>query len=235
MVSAVFCRCPNRSEWPDTRPATSCRFPATSASSTPRPPIRFASWSTRRSLSEGTATVRSTIVGCATGIAAFLRMGKFDDWLMTRRSRIRTLWNSFDQPKNETDILAAGHEVRVNGCLIHRQRALPPYRKRGKSLILPIPRPITPRLHPITSRTNPQERPHGRTFPIQEHHAPQGPAGCPKVEAVRQAGARNHCRGQDGPAGPIDECAVARRDHFRPPGEHVEGLHRARGEESHRR
>ena len=104
-----------------------------------------------------------------------------------------------EQLENETDIFAFGHEVRVNDCLMRRQRPLPPYRKRCKSLILPLSRPITPRLsiHPGRIR---KERPHGRTFPIQEHHAPQGPAGCPEVEAVQQAGAGNHGRGQDGPA-----------------------------------
>jgi len=43
------------SDWPETRPATSWRLPATSASSTPRPPIRLASWSTSRSLADGAA------------------------------------------------------------------------------------------------------------------------------------------------------------------------------------
>src|ERR1700680_1150529 len=59
------------------------------------------------------------------------------------------------------------------------------------------------------------KRTHGRTFPVQEHHAPQGPAGCPEVETVLQAGAGNHRRGQNGPTRSFNECAAARRDHLR--------------------
>src|SRR6266702_2428707 len=77
----------------------------------------------------------------------------------------------------------------------------------GKSLILPIPRPITPRF-PSLSPHESQRHPHGRTFPVQEHHAPQGPAGCAEVEVVQQAGAGNHRRGQDGPARSQHERAV---------------------------
>src|ERR1700686_3296561 len=92
-----------------------------------------------------------------------------------------------------------------------------------KSLILANRQPIRPRLPSTTSRTNPRKKPHGRTFPVQEHHAPQGAAGRPEVKAVRQAGARNHVRREDGPARPRHECAAARRDHLRPAGDHASG------------
>src|SRR5579883_748299 len=52
MVCAVCCSWPNRSDWSATRLATSWTLPATSASSTPRPPMRLASWSTSRSLAD---------------------------------------------------------------------------------------------------------------------------------------------------------------------------------------
>src|SRR6267154_3622951 len=90
-------------------------------------------------------------------------------------------------------------------------------------------------LSPPNSPGRIQETPHGRPFPIQEHHAPQGPAGCPEVETVRQAGPGNHSGGENGPARPDDERAAARGDHFRPPGKHVEGFDRARHQEGGRR
>src|SRR3982751_3869715 len=55
-----------------------------------------------------------------------------------------------------------------------------------------------------------QETSHGRPFAIQEHHASQGPAGCDEVQAVRQAGARNHRCGQARHARSGDEPAAAR-------------------------
>ncbi len=131
-------------------------------------------------------------------------------------------------------MLAFGGEVVVNDCLLRRQPPLPPYRKCpqifdfGRSAAYNAAL-STPRPGRILN-----ERPHGRTFPVQEHHAPQGPAGCPEVKTVRQAGAGNHGRGQDGAARSLDECAVARRHHLRPPGEHVEGLDRARDQEGER-
>jgi hypothetical protein len=72
---------------------------------------------------------------------------------------------------------------------------------------------------------------HGRTFTIQEHHAPQGEAGRHAVQALRQAVARNHRRRQDGHARPGDESAPARRRSRRPRREHAEGQHRARDQE----
>src|SRR4051794_27350303 len=72
--------------------------------------------------------------------------------------------------------------------------------------------------HPDPTRRDP----HGRTFPVQEHHAPQGPAGRPEVKAVLKTGAGNHRRRQDGPARSVDERAAARRDHLGTAGEHVE-------------
>ena len=83
-------------------------------------------------------------------------------------------------------------------------------KSRAKSLILASLRPITPPFPTPIARTNPRKRPHGRTFPVQEHHAPQGAAGCPEVEAVRQAGAGNHRRGQARDARSRDEPAAAR-------------------------
>src|SRR5919106_1449814 len=71
-----------------------------------------------------------------------------------------------------------------------------------KSLISANCRPIRPRFTPYIPRERIQETPHGRPFPIQEHHAPQGPAGCPEVQAVQQAGPRNHGRRQAWNAGP---------------------------------
>jgi hypothetical protein len=84
---------------------------------------------------------------------------------------------------NETGILAARHEIMVNDCLTGTQRAVPAYRKPGEifdfgrssaynaAFSIPIP-------------DESKKRPHGRTFPVQEHHAPQGPAGCPEIQAV---------------------------------------------------
>ena len=132
-------------------------------------------------------------------------------------------------------ILPSGHEVMVNKCLIFRQAALLTYQNarqifdfgRSPAYKAALSHPN----HPDES----QENPHGRPFPIQEHHAPQGPAGCPEVEAVRQAGAGNHGRRQAGPARSGDEPAAARRHHRRAPGEHAEGQYRARDQEGDRR
>src|ERR1700710_2813145 len=52
-----------------------------------------------------------------------------------------------------------------------------------------------------------QETPHGRPFPIQEHQAPEGQAGRPEVEGVRQAGAGNHRRRETRHPGPRHEPA----------------------------
>src|SRR6266404_9051213 len=106
----------------------------------------------------------------------------------------------------------------------------------GKSLISQRPRPITPRLPtpPIPRRIR-EETAHGRTFPVQEHHAPQGPAGRPEIESVRQAGARNHGGGEIGDAGPGNESTAPRRHDRRASGEHAEGQYRARHQESDRR
>ncbi len=86
--------------------------------------------------------------------------------------------------------------------------------------------------HPLSRLL--QDHDHGRPFPIQEHHAPQGPAGRDEVQAVRQARARNHRGGQAGHAGPGDEPAPARRDHGRPRREHAQGQYRARHQEGRR-
>ena len=51
IVWAVFCKWWNRSDWFATRLATSWTLPAMSASSTPSPPMRSASWSMSRSAS----------------------------------------------------------------------------------------------------------------------------------------------------------------------------------------
>src|SRR5580704_18748395 len=56
----------------------------------------------------------------------------------------------------------------------------------------------------------PWKRGDGRTFTIQEHHAPQGPAGRGEIQAVQQAGAGSHRRSQDGASRPRHECAPAR-------------------------
>src|ERR1700716_2662314 len=135
---------------------------------------------------------------------------------------------------HETGILAFGHEIMVNSCLIRRQWALPAYQKSRQIFDFGRLSAYNAALSIPPSRTNPKKRPHGRTFPVQEHHAPQRPAGCPEIQAVQQAGAGNHRGGQNGPARSLDECPAARRDHFRAPGEHVEGLDRARGEEGDR-
>ena len=52
-----------------------------------------------------------------------------------------------------------------------------------------------------------------------------------KVQAVRQAGARNHRLRQARPARSGDESAAARRHHRGPRGEHAEGQYRARDQE----
>src|SRR5437868_4110963 len=128
-----------------------------------------------------------------------------------------------------------GHNMQVITCMSMSTTSHYHHTENScKSLILPRPEPITPRFPPRHSRTN-RKRDHGRTFPVQEHHAPQGPAGCPEVETVQQAGAGNHRCGQDGPARSRHKRAAARCHHFRPPGKHVEGLDRARGEEGERR
>src|SRR6516165_5234390 len=46
---------------------------------------------------------------------------------------------------------------------------------------------------------------HGRPFPVQEHHAPQGPPGCPEGEAFQQAGSGNHGGGEAWDSGSRDE------------------------------
>ena len=82
---------------------------------------------------------------------------------------------------NESRILALGHEVMVNDCLLRRQRPLPAYRKRRQIFDfgrLPAYN-AAPSIQFIPDKS--RKRPHGRTFPIQEHHAPQGRAGCPEV------------------------------------------------------
>src|SRR6201984_1412599 len=101
---------------------------------------------------------------------------------------------------------------------------------RGKSLILPSYRPITP---PFPTKTADESRKlaHGRPFPVQEHHAPQGPPGCPEVEIVRQAGAGNHGGCEAWHSGSGDEPALARCRHCRSPEEHAQGQYRARHQE----
>ena len=71
----------------------------------------------------------------------------------------------------------------------------------------------------------------GRPFTVQEHHAPQGAAGCGEVEIVRQAGPRNHRLGQARHARSGHESAAARGDHRRARREHDQGHHRARHQE----
>src|SRR5437763_15811013 len=88
--------------------------------------------------------------------------------------------------------------------------------EKGETLISVPARPITPRLPAVIRRTRPKNRkrlPHGRPFPIQEHHAPQGATGRPEVEAVRQAGARDHGGGEARDTRPRHESSAAgRRD-----------------------
>ena len=72
----------------------------------------------------------------------------------------------------------------------------------------------------------------GRSFPDQEHHAPQGAAGCGEIQTVRQARARDHRIGQVGPAGSRDESAPARRHVGGTRGEHAQGQNRSRDQES---
>src|SRR5260370_41625729 len=113
----------------------------------------------------------------------------------------------------------------VNDCLICGQPALPTYRKRSQIFDFAIAAAYNAALSiPDILDESAKRRPHRRTFPVQEHHAPQEPAGCTEVETVLQTGAGNHIRGQDWPAGTVDESAAARCAHFRPPGEHDEEL-----------
>src|SRR3979409_2681442 len=101
----------------------------------------------------------------------------------------------------------------VNDCLKCRQNALPTYRKPCQFFDFGM----SPAYNAAPSPDESRKTPHGRTFPVQEHHAPQGPAGCPEVEIVLQAGARNHRGGQDGPARSLDDSAAARGDDTPPP------------------
>ena len=48
----------------------------------------------------------------------------------------------------------------------------------------------------LSRAASPGRDAHGRPFPVQEHHVPEGQAGRPALQAVLQAVARNHRRGQ---------------------------------------
>src|ERR1700723_1210701 len=132
-------------------------------------------------------------------------------------------------------ILPPRREIMVNKCLICRQSPLPPYRKCCQIFDFSELEAYKAALSIQITPHGPLENPHGRTFPVQEHHAPQGPPGRPEVEAVRQAGAGNHGGCEIGYARSGDESAAARGCDRRAAGEYAEGQYRARDQESARR
>src|SRR5262249_37839793 len=64
---------------------------------------------------------------------------------------------------------------------------------------------------------------HGRPFPVQEHHAPQGAPGRPEVEIVQQVGAGNYGGGEAWDSGSGDEPSASCGRYRCAPGEHAEG------------
>jgi conserved hypothetical protein TIGR01033 len=88
---------------------------------------------------------------------------------------------------------------------------------------MPPPSTIEPieRTHRAKPSSEPIEADHGRTFPVQEHHAPQRRAGHPPRPAIRQTHPRNHRLRQTRPAGPRRQPPPPRRLRRRPPIQHA--------------
>src|ERR1700686_2376053 len=101
--------------------------------------------------------------------------------------------------------VVASKRKRDRRCWADRH-ALPTYRKSRQIFDFAPAAAYNAALSPHYISDESRKTPHGRTFPVQEHHAPQGPAGCPEVETVLEAGPGNHRRGQDGPARSQHEC-----------------------------
>ena len=66
----------------------------------------------------------------------------------------------------------------------------------------------------------------GWPFQMEEHHVPQGRAGCEASPSVHQGRAGDRCCRQIGPAGSRTQSPSACGHPGRPRGEHVQGCHR---------
>ena len=139
-----------------------------------------------------------------------------------------------DGDRNVIGILASGREIMVNDCRCAGSSHYRHTEKPGKSLISADYRPITPRLPPQFSRTNPKrDRMAGHSQFKNIMHR-KGRQDAQKSKLFSKLAREITVAAKMGAPDPSDERAAARRDHLRPPGEHVEGLDRARGEEGDR-
>ena len=132
-----------------------------------------------------------------TGVGRDGRRSRFLRTLSKQTERHGPLW----EHENEGGILAFGHEVMVNDCLIRGQRELPLYRKCLQIFdfaeIAAYNAALSTPTH--SGRILEERRMAGHSQFKNIMHR-KGRQDAQKSKAVRQAGAGNHGRGQDGPA-----------------------------------